>query len=280
MARDDEKMAGIDRRGFLKLTGGILGAAGVYAILINVKGTAILDIASGQVAGDYDPSEHYWGFVINSHNCIGCGKCVVACKLENRVPQRDDCNRTWIERYQITDDGQVLVDSPQSGINGFVGKPSPKPSGEEPSIDKAFFVPKLCNGCDNSPCSQVCPVSATYKTKDGIVVVDQERCIGCGYCIQACPYGARYLIPADANRSPTGNVRVADKCNCCYHRITKGRLPACVEACPVGARVFGDLNDPESAVRKIMRDTRVTVLKPELGTKPKCYYVGLEEGVR
>jgi ferredoxin len=96
---------------------------------------------------------------------------------------------------------------------------------------------------------------------------DQKRCIGCGYCIQACPYGARYLIPHDADRSPTGNVGVADKCTWCYHRITKGQLPACVEACPVGARVFGDLNDPESPVRKIMRDTRVTVLKPDLDAR-------------
>ena len=280
MGKDHERAAGFDRRGFLKLAGGILGAAGAYAILINVKGTAILDIASGQTVGDYDPSEHYWGFVVNSHNCIGCGKCVVACKLENRVPLHDDCNRTWIERYQVTHDGQVLVDSPRSGINGFVGRSSLKPGEQEPIIDKAFFVPKLCNMCDNSPCSQVCPVSATYKTKDGIILVDQGRCIGCGYCIQACPYGARYVIPAGSDRSPTGNTRVADKCTWCYHRITRGRLPACVEACPVGARVFGDLNDPESPVRKIMRETRVTVLKPDLGTKPKCYYVGLDEGVR
>src|SRR3972149_3052341 len=129
MEADDNRGAGLDRRGFLKLTGGILGGAGVYAILINVKGAAIRDIASGQVAGDYDPNEHLWGFVVNSHNCIGCGKCVAACKLENRVPQRDDCNRTWIERYQVTDDGQVLVDSPQSGINGFVGL-SPVEPGE------------------------------------------------------------------------------------------------------------------------------------------------------
>ncbi len=280
MAREDENATGIGRRSFLKLAGGVLGAAGVYAVLINVKGTAVLDLASGQAAGEYDPTEHSWGFVINSHNCIGCGKCVVACKQENRVPQRDDCSRTWIERYQVTQDGRVLVDSPHSGINGFVGQPSPSPDEEQPIVDKAFFVPKLCNQCDNSPCIQVCPVAATYKTKDGIILVDQDRCIGCRYCTQTCPYGARYFIPAGADRSPTGNTSVADKCTWCYHRITKGRLPACVEACPVGARVFGDLNDPESAVRKIMRDTRVTVLKPELGTKPKCYYVGLEEGVR
>jgi Fe-S-cluster-containing dehydrogenase component len=96
----------------------------------------------------------------------------------------------------------------------------------------------------------------------------------------ACPYGARYLIPPDAEISPTGQTSVVDKCTWCYHRITKGDLPACVEACPVGARVFGDLLDPESPVRRIMKEQRVSVLKPGLGTKPKCYYVGLEEGVR
>jgi len=118
---------------------------------------------------------------------------------------------------------------------------------------------------------QVCPVGATYKTKDGVVLIDRARCIGCRYCIQACPYGARYLDP---------RYHVVDKCTWCYHRITKGLLPACVEVCPVGARVFGDLRDPESPVRKIIQAERVNVLKPDLGTKPQVYYVGLQEGVR
>ncbi|MEK7777648.1 MAG: 4Fe-4S dicluster domain-containing protein, partial [Chloroflexota bacterium] len=146
-------------------------------------------------------------------------------------------------------------------------------------IAQSFFVPKLCNQCDNPPCVQVCPVGATYKTKDGIVLVDQKRCIGCRYCIQACPYGARYLVPSHADVTPQGQTGVADKCTWCYHRITKGLLPACVEACPVGARIFGDMRDPDSAPRKALRDARVYTLKPALGTKPKVYYIGLNAAV-
>jgi len=108
-------------------------------------------------------------------------------------------------------------------------------------------------------------------TKDGVVLVDYKYCIGCRYCIQACPYGARYLHPKE---------RVADKCTWCYHRITKGLHPACVEVCPVGARVFGDLRDPRSPVRKLLREERVYVLKPDLGTRPKVFYIGIDIGVR
>ncbi|HKZ51597.1 MAG TPA: 4Fe-4S dicluster domain-containing protein, partial [Dehalococcoidia bacterium] len=149
----------------------------------------------------------------------------------------------------------------------------------EDDIVRGFFVCKLCNQCDNPPCVQVCPVRATYKTEDGVILIDQERCIGCGYCIQACPYGARYFLP-DVRRTPMGEVRVVDKCNWCYHRITKGRDPACVEVCPVSARLFGDLNDPESIVSRTLRERQVSVLKPEMGVEPKVYYLGLREGVR
>ncbi len=107
-------------------------------------------------------------------------------------------------------------------------------------------------------------------TNDGVVLVDQEHCIGCGYCIQACPYGARFFLP-DKN--------IIDKCTWCYHRIHKGLVPACVEVCPVEARVFGDLWDPESPVRKILAERRIYVLKPDLGTEPKVYYIGFEKGV-
>ena len=107
-------------------------------------------------------------------------------------------------------------------------------------------------------------------TEDGVTLVDQEHCIGCGYCIQACPYGARFFLP---------DKRVIDKCTWCYHRIHKGLVPACVEVCPVGARVFGDLLDPESPVSKILTEKRVYVLKPDLGTEPKVYYIGFEKGV-
>ena len=102
-------------------------------------------------------------------------------------------------------------------------------------IDKAFFVPKLCNQCENPPCVQVCPVGATYQTPDGVVLVDRTWCIGCGYCIMGCPYGVRFFHPV---------YHTAEKCNFCYHRITKGLKTACVEACPFGARQIGNLKDP------------------------------------
>jgi Fe-S-cluster-containing dehydrogenase component len=213
----------------------------------------------------YGWEKHRWGFVVDATRCIGCGRCVLACKLENDVPMDPRYTRTWIERYVIDAERTVLVDSPRSGIEGF------EPSSASQELEEGFFVPKLCNQCDNPPCVQVCPVGATYKTEDGVVLVDRERCIGCRYCIQACPYGARYLDPRN---------HIVDKCTWCYHRITEGLLPVCVEVCPVGARVFGDLRDPTSPVRKVIQVERVNVLKPDLGTKPRVYYVGLQEGVR
>ncbi len=130
-------------------------------------------------------------------------------------------------------------------------------------------MPKLCNQCSTSPCVQVCPVGASYLSRDGLVLVDKKRCIGCGYCVQACPYGSRYLHPDGT----------ADKCTLCYHRITRGLPTACVQACPVGARVAGDLNDPDSPVRKRLATGRYGVLKPEMGTHPKCFYLGLDQEV-
>ena len=138
-------------------------------------------------------------------------------------------------------------------------------------MQESYYIPKLCNQCDNPPCVQVCPVSATYKLKDGVILVDRKRCIGCRYCIQACPYGARFLDP---------RARTADKCTWCYHRITKDLLPACVEACPVGARIFGDRSDPESNVSRILREEKVYVLKPDLKTRPRVFYMNLPEEVR
>lgn len=203
----------------------------------------------------------YWGFGIDISKCIGCGRCVDACKTENKVPPEPFYFRTWVERYVLRNNGQVEVDSPNGGREGF------PPLANEEGITKTFFVPKLCNMCENSPCVQVCPVGATFKTEDGVVLIDREYCIGCRYCIQACPYGTRYFHP---------ELKVADKCNICYHRITKGLKPACVEVCPTGARIFGDLSDPESTIRKFRENNKVQVLKPHMGTEPKLVYKGLD----
>ncbi|MBI4870878.1 MAG: 4Fe-4S binding protein, partial [Candidatus Riflebacteria bacterium] len=110
----------------------------------------------------------------------------------------------------------------------------------------------------------------SYQTKDGVVLVDKERCIGCAYCVHACPYATRFINP---------RTRIADKCTFCYHRITKGKKQACVLVCPVGARMYGNLKDHQSELYQILRQRRYRVLKPELGTHPKAYYIGLDEEV-
>jgi tetrathionate reductase subunit B len=131
-----------------------------------------------------------------------------------------------------------------------------------------YMLPRLCNHCDEPPCIPVCPVGATFQRKDGIVVVDGDRCVGCAYCVQACPYDARFI------NHDTGK---ADKCTFCAHRVDAGLLPACVETCVGGARIFGDLNDPKSQVRELLDHNKVKVLKPEMGTQPHVFYLGLDE---
>ena len=255
----------------------LVGAAALWRFVPQPGGET--GAAGGTTDGEpiavrYDPTAHQWAFVCDASACIGCGRCVMACKLENSVPADPEYNRTWIERRVIAEDGTVYVDSPEGGIHGFPPQ-STAPGAEGVTVEKALFVPRLCMQCANPPCVPVCPVAATYRAKDGIVLVDQEKCIGCGYCVVSCPYGARYLVP-EAPRTPTGNAGVADKCTWCYHRITRGQMPACVVVCPVEARNFGDLNDPASSVSRILREEPVQVMKPELGTDPQLSYVGLE----
>ena len=213
----------------------------------------------------YDPEAHHYGMGINVKACIGCGRCVVACKTENKVPPEPFFFRTWIERYTLLMNGETIVDSPNGGSEGF------PTAVRENEILRSFFVPKLCNHCKNAPCVQVCPVGATFTTRDGVVLVDSEHCIGCRYCIQACPYGARYLNPI---------THVADKCTFCYHRITKGLMPACVEVCPTQARTFGDTLAKSSLLTRFFRMNEIQVLKSDLNTDPQVFYAGLDGVVR
>jgi Fe-S-cluster-containing dehydrogenase component len=231
--------------------------------------------AAGSPAGDppYDPTAHDWAFVMDTTTCIGCGRCVEACKLENHVPEDPEVNRTWVELHALCDDGGVVIAAPDGGIHGFAGEHAPDLPGCQ--VMNAYFVPRTCMQCENPPCTWVCPVSATYRGADGVVLVDERRCIGCGYCLEACPYGARYMIPA-GDTSPMGVAGIVDKCTFCYHRITRGKLPACTEVCPVNARIFGDLRDPESPASVALAEKRVRVMKPSLGTRPRVYYTGLE----
>jgi len=218
-------------------------------------------VLKAQENNGYNAYEHNYAMGVNIHKCIGCGRCAEACKRENHVPREPHYFRTWVERYIIRDGGKTLVDSPDGGINGF------PPIREGFSILRTFFVPKLCNHCAKPPCVQVCPVGATFESPDGVVLVDEKYCGGCRYCIQACPYGARYLHPV---------TNTADKCTFCYHRITNGSLPACVEVCPTRARVFGEKGKISSPLRRFLRFNDITVLKPWLNTEPKVYYAGAD----
>ena len=155
------------------------------------------------------------GMLIDLSLCIGCNACTVACKQENGVPLTKF--NTWIESFDVEQSGKT----------------------------RRANVPKLCNHCDDAPCVRVCPTAATYRNEDGVVVVDHERCIGCKYCMAACPYSVRWADDA------TGEV---SKCTFCYHRTSEGLLPACVSTCVTGARVFGDINDPGSDISKRMTE--------------------------
>lgn len=214
---------------------------------------------------DYDASKHYYGMGIQINKCIGCGMCVEACKLENAVPKEPFFFRTWVERYTIKKNGETVVQNIETQLNGLSEVIT------ERNILRSFFVPKLCNQCDNPPCVQVCPVGATLKTEDGVVLVNGNRCIGCQYCIQACPYGARYLHP---------EKQTVEKCTFCYHRITKGLLPACVEVCPTQARIFGNLKSSASPLGRFKRMNKIHVLKAALNTEPKVFYSDLDGEVR
>jgi Fe-S-cluster-containing dehydrogenase component len=212
------------------------------------------------------PGDHWWAMAIDIERCIGCGNCVRACKIENNVVDEPFYFRTWVERYQV-DPGDIahpIVDAPNGGHDGF-------PDAAVPDGKKVFFVPKLCNHCADSPCVQVCPVGATFHSPDGVVLVDKDYCIGCRYCVQACPYGCRYIDP---------RTHTVDKCTLCYHRITKGLQPACCETCPTGARRLGDLRDPDDPIHEFLRSQPVQVLKPQMATGPKVYYAHLDGAVR
>ena len=270
------------RRAFLARLGGAAAcagaAAGVASLGVATRAAATTEAAEGGASfptKDYDWTKHKWGFGVDATKCIGCLRCVEACKIENHVPKNAHQFRTWVERYvHINGEDHVRIDS-QSHPENIAASGSEKEFRfanryRDAKVDKSFFVPKLCNQCEHPACVQVCPVGATYKTKDGVVLVDSTYCIGCRYCVQACPYGARYF------NEETGT---ADKCTWCYHRITKGMRPACVEACPAGARIFGDQMDKQSPISEFLRKNRVQVLKPESGNAPNVFYVGIDKEV-
>ncbi|WP_283742886.1 4Fe-4S dicluster domain-containing protein [Sideroxydans sp. CL21] len=224
---------------------------------------------------EYNWNDHQWAMGVDTTRCIGCLRCMEACKMENSVQMDANHHRTWVERYvYLEGSNTALVDSQTDPKNienaGSETKFRFDDRYRNVKVDKAFFVAKLCNQCEHPSCVQVCPTGATFKSKDGPVLIDTTYCIGCQYCVQACPYGARSFNESRGT---------AEKCNWCYHRITKGLNPACVEVCPTGSRIFGDRNDPESAVSVFIRNNHVQVLKPEMGNAPNVFYKGTDKEV-
>ena len=250
-----------DRRTFLADTGRWLMLTGAATVAWD-----FVVAGQPQLSPNYQVTDHWWGMIIDIDKCIGCGNCVRACKAENDVPLEEGHFRTWVERYEVSSDDldHPHVESPNGGYDGF-------PAGKTRDNVKTFFVPKLCNHCANSPCVQVCPVGATFESPDGVVLVDKNYCIGCRYCVQACPYGCRFIDE---------RTMTVDKCDLCYHRITKGLTTACCEACPTGARQLVDLKNPNDPVHEFLRTNAVHVLKPQMATGAKVFYRALDGAVR
>jgi molybdopterin-containing oxidoreductase family iron-sulfur binding subunit len=273
LATPDIPNAPVSRRELLER----LAKAGATALVVAMAGGATIEMLGGAKPAYAAPVKRKfrYGMVIDTRRCVGCNACVVACKAENKTPPGVS--------YTVV-------------LNNAIGN---RPD------DKPIFMTKPCFHCENPPCVNVCPVSATFKReRDGIVVIDYDRCIGCRYCITACPYGARYFdfgenyapisagtayaqVPSpeygqfrkrEADKSPIGNVR---KCTFCLHlqdaegRYNKqeGRWPACAKTCTGHAIHFGDFNDPDSEVSNLLKERQAVRLKEELGTQPNVYYL-------
>jgi Fe-S-cluster-containing dehydrogenase component len=215
-----------------------------------------------------------FGYGLDLSRCIGCRRCVYGCVAENN--QSRDPQIHWIRVLQLDKEKGVDLSHAEHYYN-----PASVPEKGH------FYMPVQCQQCEKPPCVKVCPVQATWKENDGIVVVDYNWCIGCRYCMAACPYGARHFnwakpkLPAkemNPNTHYLGNrprpTGVVEKCTFCIQRTREqpGRYPACVEACPVGARKFGNLLDPESEMRYLIENKRVFIFKEDLNTQPKFYY--------
>ncbi len=223
--------AGVGRRGFLKA----LGAT--------TAGAALLPLLSGRPAAASAPEDatpdptKRWGMVIDLERCIGCHACTNICKAENQVPL--GAYRDWVEEHEL-------------GSGTHEARP--------------YFLPKLCNQCDDPWCLRACPTGAIYRRADGIIDLDSSICLACQACMHACPYAQTFYNPAR---------NTADKCNFCSHRIDAGLRPACVDICPSQCRIFGDLNDPDSPASKVLAGRETTGLRQQLGLGPNVRYVGL-----
>lgn len=175
-----------------------------------------------------------FGLLVDLSKCLGCGSCTVACQAQNDLHPEEH----WL-RVEAREDGVF------------------------PAVTRRF-LPVSCMHCDHAPCISVCPTRANYKRPDGIVLVDESRCVGCKYCVVACPYQVRIFIEERG---------IPQKCVLCYTRVEKGVLPACVLSCPGGARYFGDFDDPENEISRLRVQKKAQQLRADLGTGPNIYYV-------
>ena len=202
-----------------------------------------------------------YGMVIDLRRCINCHACTVACKMENGISQG-----SW------------------SRVETVGGQQLDTASGRYPNLSMVY-LPRLCVHCQNAPCVEVCPTGACYQREDGIVLVDYDKCVGCKYCILACPYEARYyneeeseyfapeLVSEEQSDYQKHKPGVTEKCILCVHRVERGEEPACVEACAQNARHFGDLNDPQSEVSRMIASKHAFAPLKDLGTEPSVYYI-------
>jgi len=253
------------RREFLKKAGlGALAGLGAAAGIIPTFALEKTD-PSGFPSKPV-PGKVRWGMLIDTGNCReGCSACVAACHFTHNVPDfsgtKNEIKWIWKSPYE---------------------KAFPTSSLQFPSHDlEEREVLTLCNHCAEPPCTKACPTEATFKRWDGIVSMDYHRCIGCRFCMAACPYGSRSFnwqdprpgIAEYSKTYPTRERGVVEKCNFCSERLVKGQEPACVEACPGKAITFGDLNDPSSRIRVMLGENETVQRKPELGTLPSVFYI-------
>ncbi len=255
----------INRREFLKIT----GASTIVGLLGGWKAVELL--APGELEAKYLPKTEAltakrWAMVVDNKKMDEktAKKCIEICHRIHNVPDIGDPKREikwiWLEPFENAFPGQRQEHTAER-LNG-----------------KPLIV--LCNHCDNPPCVRVCPTKATWKREDGIVMMDQHRCIGCRFCMAACPFGSRSFNWGDPRpfikkknpEYPTREKGVVEKCDFCAERLAKGLIPACVEVSN-GALVFGDLADPKSDVRKTLRTHYSIRRKPHLGTNPQVYYI-------
>ena len=245
----------LERRGFIQVT----AVAATTALVVAFKRAR-----TSHASGPAGKGKYSWAMVIDQAKCTGCGYCTLSCQAHNDVPPEIEWNHV------------IIADE----VNG-----------------ESVYLPRPCQHCDYAPCIGVCPVKASYKRSDGIVMMDYDRCIGCRYCEVSCPYGARAFnwheftgpnpaVPdwgmPEVERRPRG---VVEKCSFCYQRIDRGlarglvpgidtdATPACVVACPVGARTFGNLNDPESEINRILAENPHIRLREDMGNETRVYYL-------